>query len=175
MEKLRVWVWMCVRREEVGKERIPSGSLQRRSHMAPSCGTSCFRSSSRIMSTVSTRGLNPPCTQRTAPPDVAFDEPPASPVAPEPGGPVLFGVVFDCAGGDAGGDGDAAGPVIDVMLRFLRMSRVMSSPAELSISISISSSSPGEVLSLLGSARIGGLVSGCTLLAAPMMSAPRAR
>ena len=35
--------------------------------MAPSWGTSCLRSMSRILSTVSMRGLRPPWTQRTAP------------------------------------------------------------------------------------------------------------
>ena len=35
--------------------------------MAPSWGTSCLRSMSRILSTVSMRGERPPWTQRTAP------------------------------------------------------------------------------------------------------------
>lgn len=40
-----------------------SGSLHSRSHMGPSCGTSCVRSSVRMASRVSTLGDNPPCRQ----------------------------------------------------------------------------------------------------------------
>ena len=44
---------------------ISSGSDQSRSHMAPSCGTSCFRSIVRIWSRVFIDGDNPPWTQNT--------------------------------------------------------------------------------------------------------------
>src|ERR1700743_1554316 len=71
---------------------ISSGSDQRRSHIAPSCGTSCLRSKIRILSTVSIRGDSPPWTQSTAP--LVFPGVPVlHPDAPEPGAPVL-----DCAG-----------------------------------------------------------------------------
>lgn len=58
--------------------------------MAPSWGTSCFRSSSLILSTESTRGERPPCTQRIAP--VSFRRDPfAEDVAPVPAGPTRDG------------------------------------------------------------------------------------
>ncbi len=46
----------------VGGE-LPSGSDQSKSHMAPSCGTSCLRSITRIWSSVLIDGESPPCTQ----------------------------------------------------------------------------------------------------------------
>ncbi|KAL1847677.1 hypothetical protein VTK73DRAFT_10296 [Phialemonium thermophilum] len=75
-------------RGERPQPSISSGSDHRRSHMAPSCGTSCLRSSRRILSTVSISGLSPPCTQSTAPAGLPT-EPPLDPDAPDPGGPVL--------------------------------------------------------------------------------------
>ena len=42
---------------------VSSGSDQRRSHMGPSWGTSCFRSMVRIWSRVWMLGERPPCTQ----------------------------------------------------------------------------------------------------------------
>lgn len=59
--------------------------------MAPSWGTSCLRSSRRILSTESTRGERPPCTQRMAPVEL-LREPEEEDVADVPAGPVLEGV-----------------------------------------------------------------------------------
>ena len=42
---------------------VSSGSDQRRSHIGPSCGTSCFLSIVLIWSNVCMLGDNPPCTQ----------------------------------------------------------------------------------------------------------------
>jgi len=42
---------------------VSSGSDHKRSHMGPSCGTSCFRSMVRIWSKVWMLGERPPCTQ----------------------------------------------------------------------------------------------------------------
>src|ERR1700709_1829529 len=81
---------------------ISSGSLHRRSHMAPSVGTSCLRSSNLILSMVSTRGESPPCTQNTAPDSV--DELWDEFEAPDPGGPVLRGV-----GGEVGNGEEESG------------------------------------------------------------------
>src|SRR5271163_1914017 len=69
---------------------ISSGSDQRRSHIAPSWGTSCLRSNSRILSTVSISGERPPCTQSTAPLELPV-VPLLYPDAPVPGAPVLDG------------------------------------------------------------------------------------
>ena len=44
-----------------------SGSDHIRSHIGPSCGTSCFLSSARIASRVGTAGLSPPCPANTRP------------------------------------------------------------------------------------------------------------
>lgn len=41
----------------------PSGSDHSKSHIGPSCGTSCFLSIARIWSSVCIEGDNPPCTQ----------------------------------------------------------------------------------------------------------------
>jgi len=41
----------------------PSGSDQSRSHIGPSCGTSCLRSIALIWSSVWIDGDRPPCTQ----------------------------------------------------------------------------------------------------------------
>lgn len=43
---------------------IPSGSDHSRSHIGPSCGTSCFLSMVRIWSSVWIEGDKPPCTQK---------------------------------------------------------------------------------------------------------------
>lgn len=44
---------------------ISSGSLHNKSHIAPSCGTSYFRSSALTSSIALTVGDKPPCTQNT--------------------------------------------------------------------------------------------------------------
>jgi hypothetical protein len=166
-------------------EEIPSGSLHSKSHIAPSCGTSCFRSSKRILSTVSTRGLSPPCTHRTAPP--LSRDPMLSPDAPDPGGPVNVGVPPNGAVDDdpnepsaLSGVGSAsiaagAGGAIS-RLRTL----VMTSPAEFRTSISNSSSSLGveDMSELRGEERRfidEGEGVGWTVEDAPMTRAPRAR
>lgn len=59
--------------------------------MAPSWGTSCLRSRSRILSIVSIKGLRPPCTHSTAPLSPPR-EPPLDPDALVPAGPVFMGV-----------------------------------------------------------------------------------
>ncbi len=50
--------------KEGGNEGTPSGSDHIRSHIAPSWGTSCFRSKMRIWSRVLIEGERPPCTQK---------------------------------------------------------------------------------------------------------------
>ncbi|RNA05676.1 hypothetical protein BpHYR1_001489 [Brachionus plicatilis] len=42
---------------------LSSGSDQSRSHIGPSCGTSCKRSKARMWSSVSMEGERPPCKQ----------------------------------------------------------------------------------------------------------------
>ena len=77
-------------RGERPQPSISSGSDHKRSHIAPSCGTSCLRSRRRILSTVSIRGERPPWTQRTAPPGLEL-VPPLKLDAPVPGAPVREG------------------------------------------------------------------------------------
>ena len=43
---------------------MSSGSDHIKSHMAPSCGTSCLRSITRIWSSELIDGERPPCTQK---------------------------------------------------------------------------------------------------------------
>src|SRR3569833_1768810 len=152
---------------------ISSGSDHSRSHMAPSCGTSCLRSSSRILSTVSMSGLRPPCTQSTAPAGLPT-EPPLEPDAPDPGGPVRAGA--DTPLGRLGPGACAllppAAPAAladdePVLPCRRRGKRLMMSPSLLHTSISTSPS----MYSCCGIESVAGL----SVLEAPSTIAPKAR
>lgn len=53
-----------IRRKKDWKTYRSSGSDHTKSHMGPSCGTSCTRSKSRAWSRVSIDGERPPCKQK---------------------------------------------------------------------------------------------------------------
>jgi hypothetical protein len=165
-----------------GEIGLPSGSLQSKSHIAPSCGTSCLRSKKRIVSIVSTNGLRPPCTHNTAPlrpgppaelPQSAEAPVPGAPPPPLPPPPAPVRGNCRVTPGEAF-EKTSSIPSRSPVCR-CRTSRLISSPLALSNSISMSSSSVGIVPADEGSASGGGSGNGCTDDAAPVTRAPRAK